>query len=286
MRPNYIAAIILCLLLLGGSASGSDHEETVAYYRTGAFNAPILEGWANQSGADFAQFELAEAHAMIRTALVQASDAEDAALREITGFTGSEPVLQLYQGKVNLADGTWTSLIYDIDARTTASLMARRAGDRFIVISLVEDDPAARTFVLATARSDAEGEDSSAELIHVARSLLLPTPNLAARASVTLPSGDWTVLSDRRYTAMGTVFGNDSFIAIAELAGDSLPELADAWNRTLLGFFITPDNSRYLVLGLAVVFVILGTLIFSFSWRARSLQQDLALIQQLAQAEN
>ena len=47
--------------------------------------------------------------------------------------------------------------------------------------------------------------------------------------------------------------------------------LADAYNRTLLGFFITPDNSRYLALGLAATFVILGLLVLgSLFWRERN----------------
>ena len=85
--------------------------------------------------------------------------------------------------------------------------------------------------------------------------------------------------------AMGMVFGNDSYVALQEGQLGELPALAEAYNRTLLGFFITPDNSGYLALGLAVVAVILGTLVFSFFWRSRGLQKDLAMIEELAREE-
>ena len=67
---------------------------------------------------------------------------------------------------------------------------------------------------------------------------------------------------------------------------DALPELANAYNTTLLGFFITPNNSGYLYLGLAVVLGILFILAFSIVWRSRSLEKDLAVIQQLANDES
>ena len=83
------------------------------------------------------------------------------------------------------------------------------------------------------------------------------------------------------------VFGNDSFLALAKgPIGVKLATLADAYFTVLLGFFITPDNSGYLALGLAAAFVTLGLLVFSYFWRARSLDQDAALIRHLARADD
>ena len=65
-----------------------------------------------------------------------------------------------------------------------------------------------------------------------------------------------------------------------------LAALADAYNRTLLGFFVTPDNSQYLALALAVVLVILGTLLGSLYWRERNVRKDLALLEELAGEES
>ena len=282
-RRNAIAATLLCLLLLGGGASGSDHEDTVPYYRSGAFNVPILQGWTNQSGADFAQFELAEAQAIIRTALVGAPDGLAAAqseLRDLLGLDIGQPVTS---DKVNLADGTWNVLVFDADDATTASVMSRRADNGYVVITFVERDPAARTLLLAMTQADDTLADASPEIARAALTLAgIDMSDLAPAGLTTLPSGDWIIYSQERASAMGLVFGNESYVALQHGQPGDLAALADAWNRTLLGFFITPDNSRYLALGLAVVFTILGTLIFSFSWRARSMRQDMELIQRIA----
>ena len=167
MKLLRAAAILMCLLLFSGGAGGSDHDETVPYYRTGAFNAPILEGWTNRSGADFAQFELAEAKALIRTALAPAADGLAAARAEMRDLLGREIGQPVYDDKVNLADGTWRVLVFDVDEATITKRrrchMARRgampdtsdaadpelaravmAGDE-ISSSVLNLDPASRT---------------------------------------------------------------------------------------------------------------------------------------------
>lgn len=287
MKAKAIAAILMCLLLIGGSASGSDHEATMPYYRTGAFNAPILEGWTNLSGADFAQFELADAQATIRTALIAADDGIAAAQSELSDLLGLDIGQPDYSDKVNLADGTWHVLVFDIDEAITASAMARRKDNGFIVISFVEQHPAARTALLAIAQADESREKADPEIALAALALAgSDLTGLGDPEVIDLASGAWRIFRRPELTAMGMVFGNDSFVALQAGEAGDLATLADAYNRALLGFFITPDNSRYLALGLAVVFVILGILIASFSWRSRNLRQELALIQQLEQAKD
>ena len=121
-------------------------------------------------------------------------------------------------------------------------------------------------------RSDESAADASGEIATAIDRLLDPPATLERQESLALPSGEWTECLSGRcvHTAMGMVFGNDSFIALAESAAEPLPALADAYNRTLLGFFITPDNSPYLALGLAATFIILGLLIAWQSVLARA----------------
>lgn len=286
MKPKRVAIILLYLLLISGGAGGSDHNETVPYYRGGAFNAPILEGWTDQSGADFAQFELAEAQALIRTAMPSAADGLAAAQSELRDLLGRDVGQPLYDDKVNLADGTWRVLAFDIDEATTASSMTRRSDARFVVISFVEQDPASRTLMLTMAQADETKGAADPELRRAAEALVgIDLAPLGEPEVMDLASGNWRLHRQPELTAMGMVFGNDSYLALRAGPPGDLATLADAWNRTLLGFFITPDNSGYLALGMAVVFVILGGLVFSFGWRARNLEQDAALIQQLAQAD-
>ena len=258
-------AALLLALLSGAIASSQDGENKLAYFQTAAFNAPVLPGWEDQSQERVAQFHLAAAAATIRSALADADEPIAAAEADLASWLGVEVGQPVYQDKVNLADGTWSVLIYDIDAASTASIMTRRAGGRFAVISFVERDAAARTVMLAVARGEAAHEDASAEVAYAVAALGdADYSALNAGAGVTLPSGEWATYSGERLSAMGMVFGNDSFIALQEGKLGDLATLADAWNRTLLGFFITPDNRIYLALGLFVVFVILGDAGFQF----------------------
>ncbi len=287
MKPTRIALILLWLLLIGGGVGGSDHEAAVPYYRASGFNVPILEGWANQSGADFAQFALVEAQATIRTARVSAADGLAAAQSELSELLGLDIGQPVYSNKVNLADGTWQVLVFDIDDATTASVMSRRADSEHVVITFVERNPAARIVLLTTTQADDTLEDAAPEIATAVEAIAGITMNeLSPAENITLPSGEWIVYASDIVTAMGMVFGNDSYMALREGEPGDFAALADAYNRTLLGFFITPDNSRYLALGLAAVFLILGTLVFSFGWRARSLRQGMELIEQLAREED
>lgn len=285
-RPYSSIALLIVVLLALGNASAQDGDEAVPYIQARGLNAPVLEGWEDQSSGDVAQFHLAEAGATIRTAMVEANDAINAVANELEHMAGSAPAQPLYEGKVNLADGTWTVLAYDISAAVTASFMARRLGEQFVVISFVESAPETRTIMLTLARADEAQADAAPEIGRALEQTVgfeLSQPEEAR--IVELPSGEWLIYERIGLSAMGMVYGNESYIALQEGELGDLAVLADAWNRTLLGFFITPDNSGYLALGLAVVFVILGTLVFSFVWRERSIQKDLALLDALSRAD-
>ena len=286
MQTKIAVAIMLCLLLAGG-ASASDHDETLPYYRMGAVNVPILEGWANQSSADFAQFELTEAQATIRTAFVSANNGIEAAQAELGEMLGMDIDGPVYSDKVNLADGTWNVLAFDIDEATTASSMARRSDAGFIVITFVERNPAARTVLVTITQSDDGLADASPEIARAAKTIAgIDISYLSPVEIVNLLSGEWIIYASESVTAMGMVFGNESYVALQAGEPGDLAALADAHNRTLLGFFITPDNSLYLALGLATTFSILGILVLSFFWGSRSIQRNLGLIKQLAQSED
>ncbi len=277
---------LISILISTGVLLAQDDQSTVPYIQTAAFNLPLLEGWQNQRGDAFAQFHFAEAQASIRAALLELPDPIAAAGTDLSRAFGIEPGSPIYQDKVNLADGTWQVLLYEPDDVTSASVMARRAEAQSVVISFVESDPEMRVLMLTIAQSGAAREDAAAEL-DLALSLLAATPaaDLTEETVFSLPSGQWTGLAGDSSLAMGMAFGNDSYIAIGEGATSKLPMLADAYNRTVLGFFITPDNSGYLALALAASFAILALLILSFFWRSRNIQKDLQLIESLRQAD-
>ena len=278
-----ITTVLLALLAFGGARAEDGEGASTAYFQSSAFNAPILDGWADQSGDDNAQFHLEAAAATIRVRMLEASDVVAAAEAEVAAMTGLQATQPVYQNKVNLADGTWTALVYDLDAATTASLMAREAGERVVVISLVERDPGARAALLTVAQADEALDEAKPEIALALAALTESTiGELTEAESVSLPSGEWVVYAGEGMMAMGMIFGNDSYVALGTGEPGALASLAEAYSRTVLGFFITPDNSLYLALGLVVTFVILGLLAGSLYWRERSLRKDLALLEALA----
>ncbi len=284
MMRAYITLVLI--LISAGVLLAQDDQAPVPYLQTASFNLPLLEGWQNQRGDAFAQFHFAEAQASIRAALLELPDPIAAAGTDLSRAFGIEPGQPIYQDKVNLADGTWQVLLYEPDDVTSASVMARRAEAQSVVISFVESDPEMRVLMLTIAQSGAARKDAAAE-IDQALSLLATTPavDLTEQTVFSLPSGQWTGLAGDGFLALGMAFGNDSYIALGEGETSELPMLADAYNRTVLGFFITPDNSAYLALALAASFAILALLILSFFWRSRNIQKDLQLIESLRQAD-
>ncbi len=287
MRSFLTLLSLAAILIFASVVLAQNDPDTVPYIRLSSFNAPLLEGWENQSSDDFAQFHYAQAHATIRSALLEIAEPVAAAAADLRRSFGIEVGAPIYQGKVNLADGTWNVLVYEPDGVASASVMARRAGSQTAVVSFVESDPEARILMLTIAQSG-DGRDDAGTEIDLAVSLLASNQaaDLDETTALSLPSGEWTGVVGDSFLAMGMVFGNDSYLAIGEGATENLPKLADAYNRTVLGFFVTPDNSGYLALALAAVFAILALLILSFFWRSRNIQKDLQLIESLNQAES
>ncbi len=279
-------ALVFVLLLALGGAAAQDSVQTVPYLQTSGFNVPVLAGWDNQSTDAIAQFYSAEYKATIRAQIVALEDPPAAARTVLASWLDIETGPPVYNGKVNLADGTWHVLAFDINAATTASVMARRHGQGSVVISFVEAAPEARTMLLTLAQTD-DALNTAAPEIDLALDPFagVELAQLDDAGNIDMPSGQWQVYERPRLRALGMVFGNDSYIALQEGELGNLAALADAYNRTLLGFFVTPDNSLYLALGLAAAFAVLGLLVLSFFWRSRGIQQELALIETLTSDE-
>lgn len=290
MKTTRFLFTLLCALLsaTGGLAQDGVAEEdlpVIPYFQSSAFNTPVLTDWENQSTEDIAQFYLADAQATIRTAVVDVSDSIVGAQQDLEAFLGTTLDEPIYNEKVNLADGTWAVLVYQVDENTTASAMARQNEGRSFVVSFVENNPDV-TIIMATV---AHTDDSDADnpLLEMGSAVEAFTSasadDLSDPETIALPSGEWTIQTNDTVSVMGWIFGNDSYLAVADGDIANLPELANAYNTTLLGFFITPDNGFYLILGLTVSLGTLAILLLSIILRSRGLEKDLAVIQQLAQ---
>ena len=138
MNARIILVVLLVALVASGTVIANDSDKTVPYFQARGFNVPILDGWEDQSSAEFAQFYLSDAQATIRIAVAPVNDAISAAEQDLEDLLGTGISQPVYSDKVNLADGTWNVLVYDIDAATTASVMSRLHEARSVVISFVE----------------------------------------------------------------------------------------------------------------------------------------------------
>ena len=251
------------------------------YFQAAAFNAPIIAGWEDQSSENVAQFHQATAQATIRTAIVRADDAVSGVEQDLRAWLDGDIDAPIYQNKVNLADGTWTVLVYQIDGGATASIIARPSESGIIVISFIETQPNARIIMATIAQGDESQGDGKAEMAAALEAFEIADADFGEAETITLSSGDWLRQSSATAAVMARVFGNDSYVALAAGDIEHLPELADAYYTSLSGFYITPDTSAFLWLGLAAAFGILGMLLFSFVWRERGLQKELALLRAL-----
>ena len=286
MRPMKKLIALLILLLAINGVLAQEEESRVPYFQSSGFNAPRLEGWEDQSADTVAQFYLPSASATVRTAMVALADPVAASEADLKTALGNEIGQPIYRGKVNLADGTWHAAIYEPEAHISASVMSRRVGESSVVISFVERDEANRILMLTVAQEGEPRDHALLELEAASDLLLSPLDGEQGNVSeLTLPGGKWVIWQRAGHTGMGLAYGNDSFLALAEgPIGANLTVPAEAYYTTLLGFFITTDNSAYSALALAAVFAILGGLLLSFYWRWRNLRQDLAMIARL-QAE-
>jgi len=285
-----LALLWVVFTLIGVVAQDEQAEEdlpVIPYFQSYAFNTPVLDGWENQSTDVIAQFYLPDAEATIRTNVVYTDDAVNAAQTDLSDLLDTDLPDPIYSESVNLADGTWRVLVYQVDDTTTASAMSRRGDGRAYVISFVESNPDA-TLVMATIAHDEDDQNDPTPEIAIAVEAFTSTSadDLSEPETMILASGEWTSQSADGVQAMGWVFGNDSYLAVVDGEVDNLPELANAYNTALLGFFVTPDNSGYLALGLVASLGTIFILLFSIWWRARSLQKDLAVIQQLAEDDD
>lgn len=296
MKHTRIIAALLALLLLALPLAAQDEEEAPAeelteipYFQSEQlFNVPVLTDWTNASDNRTARFELDDLSATIIVDAVRAGST----------MAGAEAVLSAeleelpepdYTDSVNLADGTWEQAIYRA-GDTTASALARSDNGRVFVVAFIERDPAADTAMLVVRGADAQAStDPGAGILAALRTLVDADFALQPdeTTQVDLPSGAWTRThyetdEDEEITAFGFVFGNATYTTITTGDPEAKARLADAFNTIFLGFFVTPDNSAFLWLGVVVTLAIIGGLLFSFYWRAASARRDLATIEQLA----
>lgn len=260
----------------------------IAFFRgSSGFNVPVLPGWDNQSEGDTALFVHEDAQARI---LATSGSADADAATIAADRLDLELPAPFYSNTVNLSDGTWQITLYE-DGDRAISLMSKVAQNRSYLLAFVEEDPTAQTYMLVT-RPTAEGDERLTAGLQQALSAVSDL-SAVSEATVTpeevrteaLPSGEWNVYNGdgaSSPTVYGLEFGGAVYTTVTLGADEHVPLLVDAWNTTLLGgFFLTPSNTEYLILGIIVTHIILLALIVWIIFGWRNARRDLALAEQL-----
>ena len=296
--PALRALLLALLLLLALPIAAQDAQENEAaeaeaelpvipYFKSSTgFNIPILEAWANQSDGANASFTSEELQARIFVTAFDGLDEKAAIRRALEALLGAEASAaeSRYEGLVNLADGTWEQELFLSGDQSVSALAKSREG-RTYVVAFVEAVPAAETwmFVVQNPSQTTEGDPRPGvrEAAQTVLGLDLPAAPNAVEA-VSLPSGTWTRASysveDSQVAAFGLVFGSATYVALTTGDTEAKAAAADAFNTVFLGFFLTPDNSLYLYLGLIVTAVIMLGLIGSMLWRVNNARKDAKML--------
>lgn len=255
------------------------------------FNVPIPDapGWIDLSEGDMAHFQNADLYADIYASAIAGTDADTEAgmttlLGElVSGFDAEQP--EPFATLPLTLNGTrWVQELYSLaDGRDITAFGGQRAENIYVLI-YVNSDPESDYYHLITQQSgEADLEAGVAEALAIFDpSLVDVTPDV--EDTVTLSNGDWTrqVYDEANIHLIAQErAGNVTYIAIERGDGHLLDGINKQFLTVFLGFFLTPNNDQYLLLGVAAAVILMGGLIVSFFLRQRNLEKDLALIQQL-----
>lgn len=293
VRKSFL--LLLMMLAVVPFVSAQDEAETegatIPYFQTGIMNVPVPQtGWVDQSEGDVALFVNEDLSATIRVQPVEdtllVEEAISLALAPLLDEDLPEPV---FEGRVALNTGNWYQQHYEMgDTSITAAATLR--GDRTFVILFWEDNPDYQVvhFIQRTPLTDSSEADFPDAI--AAAEVALGGEDFSQEPDTTeevsLISGNWSLLMYPDGQQLYAV--EDGSVTYATLVtGEAVDsaQLADGFFTVFEGFFTTPDNSEFLLLGLAFFAIAMGGLLVSFWLRYRGARKDMAVVEQLAEEE-
>jgi len=305
MKQIAVRAGLLVILLLSAFSidahdgiEGEHDHDTIPYLRSNTgFNVPIPGGlWENQSTRDVALFVNESLEATIHVTAVRTLNDEEAIAQVLATFVDGALPEPTVNERIGLGSGTWTQQLFQI-GDTSISTLALVRSDRTFVISFIEMSADYDAYQLAvrlplTEAAEDEAADAAAEAqpgITLALQQLFGEDfdtEPATTTTLALLSGAWALNgydTADSLKVLGFPFRDIVYTTIITGQDQAGLELADSFNTVFLGFFITPDNSRFLILGLAASGIILAALLASLWIRHRNVEKDLQLIEELTQ---
>ncbi len=308
MKRLSMSIRLLCLFLLVVAGSVQAQEtmtedgETIPYYRSDDnFNVPILGGnWDNGSTDDVALFVNDDLNVTLHMMAIDTLDATEALRTAVTTLVDDDLPDPNIDRRIGLPDGTWLQHVYELDTATVTAMALIRS-DRTFVATLLDENPSFDVIALPvrTPLPDFEEGDPvpTADVldgIHVTLETYLGTESTAepeAVETITLDSGDWVrasyTIDDEAITIYGYQFRNFTYsvVATGTTDTDALADIANAFEIFFLGFFYSPDNLEFLLLGLAFTIACVVALLGSMYLRHRNAQKEFELVEQLTEQD-
>jgi hypothetical protein len=286
-------AVLLVLVLLMAAPALAQEPETTpdpnatrAYYNSAAlFGMPLPAGWDNLSEGEITHFS--DGRSDIYVLAVESADVEAGirtALERVNPAFVTEPSKT---SSVNLQNGTWTQQIFTPEGGAIINAVGQAYDNRTFVLLFSHTQPDSDTYAVIV-----ESADVQAGILDAAKRFIDADFALEATSSEETTSADGLVITTNTYTldggdelvAQGEVRGNFTYVVLERAPAGAAIDVNDAFFVVLLGFFVTPSTSNYLLLGLGVIALITLGFALTIFLRFRSAQQDLKTLEQI-QAE-
>ncbi len=271
--------LALLLLALASPAAAQEGQPRLQFFShpTQRFNILVPPGWQNRSDETRALLTDEARGQRIQALSVPTADVEAGIEAAVAQLLPDAPE-GVPADTVNLTNGQWQQRLYRLPDGTAATLYAQVFRDVTYVI-LYENSGGAFTFVQ---RVDAPVENADAAAQAMMRALAL--------TGVTAQPEGETILTETAYVF--TLAADEGMYAgFVRPSGSATVDVSFAPVGTLLDqpiiltvvrdFFVTPDTSLYLYLGLAAVAVIMALFVLSLIVRLRSLRHDEAALNAL-----
>lgn len=265
-------------------AAADEASGSVFYSEALGYGLAIPTGWQAVEVEDDAYEQFTNGNASIYAMRFDEAEpvvAIEQALAQLDARYSATPV---YGSEVNLTNGTWTQQVFRPNDDVSITALGQIYEGGTYVLLYVETAAASETIPLIVS-----SEDVQAGITAALQRVI--DPAFAAESSITVvldenPGGNplvqntYTLEDGDMLIAQGQVRGSSTYVVIQR--GADLVDAADnAFFDALLGFFVTPQNTNYLLLALGAVALVVLLFIASMFVRYSNAQQDLAIVQQL-----
>jgi hypothetical protein len=290
---------LICLLMLAIPTFAQEEEAEeeapalppipyfVAENTSRKFNMPVPFDWENvSSDPNIAHFTHPNGLGEIYGLPVDPQDPQVAAETAIKRILGDISLTARYSGQFQLDGNDWGKFAFTSELGTVTAFTQTRYEAVYVLFYHYPKTDHEFYFMA----QNVIDEDVPQTTVLSALSTLYPDipESPQAESIVTLSNGDWTrqvyAVGDAELVTLWQKRGAVVYITVENGDGAVVDSVNKALFTSLFGFFITPRNTEYMVLGLVVTFGIAGIFVLSLFLRHRGLSRDEALVRELVKS--